>query len=125
MTLEQTLSVTLDTNEVFGATLAFNSGFIVVGSSKAQTDANGENALVDAGAVYVWERNVSTGVWSLKEKLAGFTGTNGRNAGDAFGTAVALDNNGSLIVGSPDHDWDLAGGAEVPNAGAVVFKQIK
>jgi hypothetical protein len=50
---------------------------------------------------------------------------NGRNTGDLFGSSVAIDENGSAIIGSPGHDWDVEGTNEVSNAGAVYLKKLK
>ncbi|MNV16206.1 hypothetical protein D3C71_1069610 [compost metagenome] len=130
LTLEQTLTVTLDAGEVFGTTLAMNNGLLAVGSAMASTDAAGENTLVNAGAAYIFEVDNSTGTWTLKEKITGFSDeagapmANGRLAEDAFGTSVALDADGALIVGAPGHDYDREGANLIENAGAVFIKKI-
>jgi len=125
LTLEQTLTVSVGTNEVFGVTLAFNANTIIVGSAKASTDADGANELADAGAAYVFVRDNSNATWSLKEKIAGFAEPNGRQDGDLMGTAVAIDAKGSAIIGAPGHDWDINGANEVADAGAVLIKKVK
>lgn len=130
LTLTQTLTATLDAGEVFGKTLAVNAGHIAVGSAMASTDADGENPMTNAGATYVYALDASTGIWSLKEKIAGFTNEvgdlleNGRVAEDVFGTAVALDSKGSLIIGAPGHDYDVLGENPVDGSGAVFIKKI-
>ncbi len=130
LTLTQTLTATLDVGEVFGKTLAVNAGHIAVGSAMASTDADGENPMTNAGATYVYALDASTGIWSLKEKIAGFTNEvgdlleNGRVAEDVFGTAVALDSKGSLIIGAPGHDYDVLGENPVDGSGAVFIKKI-
>ncbi len=131
LTLEQTLTAELGEGEIFGTTLAYNANMITVGSAKASTDALGENVLVDAGAAYVFVRDNSNGTWSLKEKIVGFTDAdnalmlNGREEGDLFGTAVAMDAKGSLIIGAPGHNWDIDGANELEDSGAVFLKKLK
>ncbi len=130
LTLTQTLTATLDTGEVFGKTLAVGAGYIAVGSAMASTDTEGENPMTNAGATYVYALDASTGIWALKEKIAGFTNEvgdlleNGRVAEDAFGTAVALDSKGSLIIGAPGHDYDVLGENPVDGSGAVFIKKV-
>lgn len=125
----ETLSVTLDTNEIFGETIAMNAGYIIVGAKTASTDAANVNPLTDAGAVYVFKQN-GLGTYDFVEKLAGVTDINGdltlngRNANDLFGFAVDISDNGALIVGIPQQDYNAEGTDQVDNSGAVYFKKL-
>jgi Glycine rich protein/FG-GAP repeat len=127
--LIQTITKTVDVNEVFGTTMSFDNNVLLVGSANAQTDENDTNALTNAGAAYVYQ--LSNGNWELFEKVAGFTDENGdpltnsRNANDLFGFAIDVDENGGVIIGAPGHAYDTTGTNSVTNAGAAFFKKYE
>ena len=68
--------------------VAINQDTIAVGSGRDS------DAVIDAGAAYVYKRNGQSG-WSLLEKL--FASDAAQN--DLFGCAVAVSNN-SVVVGA-------------------------
>lgn len=104
----------------FGVCTALYQDTLVVGSNGDDLDANGSNAIADAGAVYVYVRSGTT--WTLQQKIVG-QGTNGRVAGDGFGISVAIYED-TLVVTANGQDSDENGGSSVSDAGALyVFKR--
>jgi hypothetical protein len=91
--------------EAFGHALALSDGVLAVGSS-------GDDELgTDGGAVFLYARDENEGGnWVLLRKLLPSIG----NAGDRFGTAVALQDS-RCVVGSPERlrDADAVGAAYV------------
>ena len=77
-----------DAFDGFGLRVAINNDTIAVGSGRDS------DAVIDAGAAYVYKRNGQSG-WSLDEKL--FASDAAQN--DSFGCAVAVSNN-SVVVGA-------------------------
>jgi Glycine rich protein/Concanavalin A-like lectin/glucanases superfamily len=101
----------------FGTSVAVSTDgqWVFAGCPFQDTDTNDTNALSNSGAVYAFRKE--NGNWNLRHKiLAG--GTNGRNANDQFGTAIAF-SNGRLFVSAPNHDYDATGTNPVESAGAV------
>lgn len=95
----------------YGTSVAVSGNRLYVGAPGAN-DANG----VASGMVYVVEFSVNASnqlVVSPPSRLAGVVG----EAGDQFGTSVAVDGS-RLIVGAPGRDKPSSGGAIV-DAGAV------
>lgn len=84
---------------IFGSSVAISQNFIAVGALNDSYDANGNNYLLNAGAVYIFE-NIA-GVWTQTQKIVSAD----REAGAGFGVDVDLDN-GRLITGSFDEDGD-------------------
>lgn len=64
-------------SHLFGTSVAINENFLIVG-------AKGDNS--SRGAVYVFARNVDTGVWNQSQKIIASDGA----AGDEFGGQVSL-----------------------------------
>lgn len=83
-------------DDAFGSAVAIDNETAVIGAPGADDVADG------AGAVYVFLRG-SDGSWSETIKLTAPDGM----AGDAFGTAVAIDGN-RLVVGAPFADSTAA-----------------
>ena len=48
--------------DFFGYPLAMDGDWAIVGTSGDDTDADGQNALANAGAAYIFTRNGTTGV---------------------------------------------------------------
>jgi FG-GAP repeat len=94
--------------DVFGSAVAVSGNYLAVGSTYHDEDANGQNTLTSAGAMYLYKLNTGSGLWELRQKL---TPTD-RATDDRFGFHVAID--GDYAAGGAYlHD----GG--VSNAGAV------
>jgi hypothetical protein len=107
--------------DYFGVSVAISGNTVIIGDSWQDYDASGANLLTDAGAAYVFTR--TAGVWTQEQKLVG-TGTNGRNASDYFGSAVAVSENGAsdgytIGVGATGQSYTSSGTSPVSGAGAV------
>ncbi len=89
-----------------GSTLAAYETTIAVASPNHPYDENGDNYLVGAGAVYIWE--FIEGAWQIKQKLTAKT----RVANGNFGFSLAMSDK-LLVVGSPDPTGTTGGRATV------------
>jgi len=79
-----------------GSTLAVGAPFDDSGTSGIDTDPGAAPERTDSGALYVFQR--SGNVWAQQAYIKSFNS----DAGDTFGTAVALNSNGNLLaVGAP------------------------
>ena len=103
-----------DDNEESGMSVAISGDFAAVGAWKEDHDAMGSDSLVNAGTVYMFERD-SIGTWVEVQKLV----ASDRSVRDRFGKSVAIDGN-YLVVGA--HLKDIV--SANPNAGiAYVFER--
>jgi hypothetical protein len=113
----------------FGYNLAINGNLLAVTSITHQYDSNGSNPILNAGAVWVYERtpgNPGTNVWTQTAKITP-TGTNARNSNDQFGFSIAVDDlTSTIIVGANRHSYgDIVDDTVAVDAGAVwVYKKI-
>ena len=85
-----------------------NAGYSVAVSGDGSTAAVGlpgeSGAGAGAGAVYIYKKD-SLGDWAVQPGPAGALRASNAAAGDQFGTAVSLSDDGNrLIVGAPDED---------------------
>ncbi|MBK9132691.1 MAG: hypothetical protein IPM20_13805 [Gammaproteobacteria bacterium] len=87
----------------------------VDGDETDDCDGAQANCAEDSGAVYVFARDVDTGAWTQRAYLkASNTG-----AGDRFGSALELaDDGATLVVGAPAEDSDASGVYQVLPHGA-------
>jgi hypothetical protein len=105
-----------------GVAISEDGSTMIVGSPKEDTDANGANPIMDAGAAYIYIWNSSTSNWDLQIKLVAI-GTNARVASDLFGSSVAISGN-TVAIGAIQQDFDGGGLNSISNAGAVyIFKR--
>ena len=87
--------------DVFGASVAISRDHIIVGAVNQDLDASGSNFLSQAGAAYVFGRDVGgTNGWGEIRKIV----PTDRKAGDRFGLSVAITGE-RVIVGAPDQDF--------------------
>lgn len=94
----------------FGEVVAIRNNFAVVGSSRAMLDANGTNYMYEAGAAFLFGKDINgTDAWGASTRLFAPT----RATAENFGMAVALDGK-NLYVGS-------LGVAKSPEEPAVTF----
>lgn len=87
----------LDIYDEFGMSVALSGTTIVVGARSNSFDANAQDSLSRAGAVFVFEKSGNT--WVQAQKLVAPT----RSEFDVFGSAVALSGS-TLAVSAPSHD---------------------
>ena len=92
----------------FGIAVAMNDQYLAVGApGEDSSNENGsDNALLDAGAVYIYRRNGNT--WTYTQTLKGTAITSSRR----FGTSLCMTRD-TLVVGAPDDDMqgNIAGAA--------------
>jgi len=114
----------------FGHAVALGGNRLAVGAPREESSSTGvdsddgsDNSLFEAGAVYVFERNISDSSWSQQTYLkASNTGQ-----GDDFGYSVSLNDEGTtLAVGAPGESSAATGvngesqsDDSQPSAGAV------
>lgn len=111
----QKLTASDRTHGGFFACPAIYNHTIVIGAYGTETDADNLNILPDAGAAYVFERNIS-GTWDEVQKLIPLQ----RHANAAFGQSVAISAN-HILVGAHMESYDLNGNNALNNAGAAYF----
>lgn len=88
----------------FGITLDYKNDILVVGADRASEDANGENPIPNAGAVYVFEKQSDNTFVEMQKIVA-----NDRSNGDAFGVLVAMSD--SFITVSSSQEFASETGA--------------
>ncbi len=79
--------------DFFGTSVAIDGYTMVVGSP------NDDDKGADAGAAYIYERDVNK--WRFVKKITALDGA----AGDKFGTSVAISGD-TVVVGAPKRDYD-------------------
>ena len=98
-----------DVNDEFGHALALLGDTLVVGAPSEDSMVTGidgnqsDNTAVDAGAVYVFTRDIS-GSWSQHSYIK----ASNTESGDRFGSSLALEEN-VLVVGAPREDSAATG----------------
>lgn len=107
-----------DSVDYFGNAAAIFNNYLVIGASREDDDAHGENKMKDAGSVYVFKRQID-GTWIEMQKLA----ASDRDSLDYFGSSVAID--GKYIVTGAVHDEDDANGEnEISHAGSAYIFEL-
>jgi hypothetical protein len=102
----------------FGWSVDIDGDYAIVGAYHEDEDANGTNSISNAGAAYIFEKDLS-GNWVQVEKLV----ASDREAEDEFGFSVAV-NGTTAIVGAQAEDHDVAGNNYMYSAGSVyVFER--
>lgn len=97
----------------FGWTVAIDSIYAVVGAYWDITNAQNNDTIIDAGAVYVF-RNDGNDNWLFMQKLV----ASDRGVSDQFGTSVDID--GLFIAaGAPKDEQDAGGSNTLPTAGSA------
>jgi len=87
--------------------------YAIVGSYHNDFDAAATNELSNAGAAYIFEKDIS-GNWIEIQKLV----ASDRSVDDEFGFSVAINGN-TAIVGAQAEDEDVAGANYIYSAGSV------
>jgi hypothetical protein len=102
--------------DVFGLSVAISGNYAIVGAQYESQDTMGLNALVYAGAAYIFERD-NNGNWNQKQKIV----PSDRTTNDYFGASVAISGN-QVIVGA--YEKNGIDGTTYPHAGAAyIFKR--
>ena len=86
------------TADNFGRSVSISDNYIIVGANREDHDAAGSNAITDAGAAYIFERD-SSGNWVESQKIT----ASDRSASDQFGFSVSISGN-YAIAGAYQQD---------------------
>ena len=101
----------------FGYAVSINGDYAIVAAFTEDHDANGANALSNAGSAYIFKRSGTT--WTQETKLV----ANDRGVEDRFGWSVSIYGD-YAIVGSVYEDHDASGANELTKAGsAYIFRR--
>ncbi|MEM8567733.1 MAG: FG-GAP repeat protein, partial [Bacteroidota bacterium] len=102
----------------FGASVAIDGDYVIIGANFEDEDVNGENTATEAGAAYVFERS-SDDTWTEVAKLV----ASDRANDDFFGFPVAISGD-KVVVGAHQEDEDAIGENRLSRAGsAYIFER--
>ena len=105
--------------DYFGMDVGISGTTAVVGAHYNSSDADNENPMPAAGAVYVFEWDEDRGTWQFWQKLTACD----RDTLDWFGQSLSIHQN-RLIVGAPGEDEDAEGNNHLQAAGsAYIFEK--
>ena len=94
--LKKLVATDRTSNDDFGRSVSIDGDFIVIGAQKQNLDGSSNNYLINAGAVYVFEKNTGgSNNWGELQKIVAID----RIAGVRFGSAVAIDGD-YIVVGA-------------------------
>lgn len=96
----------------FGYSVSISENQIVIGAPNEGYDNNSENYLENAGATYIYEKDISN-QWILQTRYVPFD----RSEEDWFGNNVSI-SGGYAIAGSHKNDKDVNGNLTFTDAGA-------
>lgn len=91
----------------FGSSISMDQETLVVSAPGASNNASDYG-----GAAYIYKLNNSN--WELAQKIY----NSDSHPYDRFGDGIAVENN-TVVVGAPDHDFDINGTQVMTSAGAV------
>jgi len=104
----------------FGWSVAIDSAYLIIGAKEDNDDKNESNPLNDAGAAYVFLKDVTTQNFAQHQKID----ASDRVHDDWFGSAVAITNT-TFMIGAFQQDWTDLQMDSLENAGAVyIFETI-
>jgi FG-GAP repeat/Secretion system C-terminal sorting domain len=93
--------------------------YAIVGAVTDDLDANGTNALKEAGSAYIYKKDPQTGLWQQQQKIV----PSDRAAEAWFGYTVAIQNEYAVVTALFE-ERDAAGNNLIDSAGAAyVFKR--
>ena len=98
-------------NESFGVDAAIDGSYMIVAAKSSDLDAEGNNALDDAGAAYIFEKTGDT--WTQVQKIV----ASDRAEYNYFGSAVAISGDYAIVIAS-NNGTDTNNANELLNAGA-------
>jgi len=99
--------------DAFGESVSIFGNFAIVGASREDEDANGNNTLPESGSAYMFELNNNT--WNQVQKLT----SSDRGGNERFGNQVAI--SGFHAIVSCQSDQEDAGGANPLSAAGSAF----
>ncbi len=102
-------------NEVqgrFGNSVSIYENRVIIGAPDEGYDNNSENYLENAGAAYIYEKDLNDD-WILKTRYVPFD----RSEGDWFGNSVSISGD-YAVAGAHKNDKDINGNTAIEDAGA-------
>lgn len=103
-------------NDRFGDfSIAISGNIIAVGARQQDYDASGQNEILSAGAVYIFERDTN-GVWNEIQKIVAAE----REQGEWFGRSVAINGNQIIVGASQEY---LQGNVNTQYGAVYVFER--
>ncbi|MEP0985353.1 T9SS type A sorting domain-containing protein [Ekhidna sp.] len=108
--IQKLTALDMEENARYGSNLDISGNFAIVGAKWENKDADGNNPINNAGAVYILKRD-QTGNWLEQQKLV----ASDRTEGFEFGYSVAISGN-FAIVGAPYESFFQV---KAPNRGAA------
>ncbi|MEQ8471446.1 MAG: FG-GAP repeat protein [Marinoscillum sp.] len=105
-------------NDTFGAAVAIDGDYAIVGAYAEDEDDSGSETKEDAGSAYIFERDVD-GNWNEVQKIV----ASDRDNQDQFGSSVAVSGDYAIVGAHQEDEW-TDGSDTKGNAGsAYIFKR--
>lgn len=119
--LDQAKLVASDRKESteLGTSVAIDGDYAIVGTTNEYMNAAGADSMINAGAVYVYERQADDS-WIEIQKLV----NPDRAEYDEFGVDIAIDGT-TLIIGAPGQDTDSNGLNSIAATGAAYIYDLQ
>lgn len=106
-------------NDYFGVSVDISGDHIIVGASGDDEDANEQNFINDAGAAYIFSKDLDgTDNWGVAKKLT----SNTRGFNGSYGESVAISND-IAVVGGRRENMDANGENYMYESGATYIYQ--
>lgn len=97
----------------YGCALDIKNNYIIVGARQQDNDINGGNSMADAGAAYIYQKDIS-GIWNETQKIV----PSDREQNDWFGFSIAIDTS-NCIIGAFSDKKDENGNNPLVDAGSA------
>lgn len=95
--------------------ISISGNILAIGARQHDYDASGQNEILSAGAVYIFERD-NNGVWNETQKIVAMQ----REQGEFFGSSVAI--NGNQIIVGASQEYSL-GDVSAQYGAIYIFEQ--
>ena len=115
---QKIVSLDRDANDKFAHAVGVTDNHLILSAYTQDKDQNGNNELTDAGAVYVYIKNIDS-QWNFHQKIV----AQDRDEYDLFGSSLAIDND-KLIVGAVYEDHDAYGNNFVNGSGSAYMFEM-
>jgi hypothetical protein len=113
--VQKVVAFTRDHSEVFGWSVDISGDYAIAGSTGKSEDTNDDNFVFQAGAAYIFERDVN-GIWQQAQMLV--ANPTDRDVFDNFGWKVAISGNYAVVV-ARNEDYDANGFNYLSDAAAA------
>lgn len=102
-------------HEFFGRSVDIDGNFIIAGVEGDDEDEQGGSPQNYAGSAFIFERDISSGFWSINDKID----ASDRSVFDLFGHSVAISDKGKALVGAYFEDDNALGNSPISAAGSA------